>query len=220
MNWEDPLEAIRAAIAKAAQLPDVPLPSSPRAGAQLRAVEWRNRRGGNRITKGQYVNLRVFGIVAVGRDETRYDQDDPTDPDDPTTAALVPVQMGNRVVRVQLECKSDSQEPEKTATMLAERIRSRIRLPEVKAILAAADVGYSHIEWSSEADYMDADERMMSDALMEIVFLKAVADRAETVPAGEGNDYFERVDGSGTIEDGAQGDVTPVFDTGEPSWRN
>jgi hypothetical protein len=218
MDWSAPLEAIRAAIVKAAKLSDIPLPSSPRAGATLRAVEWKNRRGGNRVVKGQYVNLSVFGIVAVGRDETRYDLDDPTDPDDPTTAALVPVQMGNRVVRVQLECKSDSQEPEKTATMLAERIRSRLRLPEVKAILAAQDVGYSHIEWSTDHDYMDADERMMSEAMMEIVFLKAVADRADTVPAGEGNDFITRVEGQGDLETGHDGtNLTPTFDTGEPS---
>lgn len=215
MDWTLPLEAIRAAVAKAALLPDITVPSSPRAGATLRPVEWKNRRGGNRVVKGQYVNLTVFAIVGVGRDETRYELDAPTDPDDPATAAWVPVQEGNRVLRIQLECKSESQEPEKTASMLAERIRSRIRLPEVKKILAAQDVGYSHVEWSQAHDYMDADERSMSEALMEIVFLKSVADRAETTPAGEGNDYFDTVEGEGAITEGVDGeDIVVTFGAG------
>lgn len=211
MDWSAPLEAIRQAIAKAALLPDIAVPSSPRAGAQLRPVEWRNRRGGNRVTKGQYINLMLFGIIGVGRDETRYDYLD-ENPSDPTQDALRPVQMGNRIVRIQLSCKSDSQEPEKTAGMLAERIRSRIRLPEVKAILAAQDVGYSHIEWSTTDDYIDADERAMSEAMVEIVFLKAVSERASDDAS---MDYFDRVDGEGTIEDGANGDVTVTFDSAD-----
>lgn len=207
MDWTPPLEAIRLAIASAASLPDQIGPVTART---TRAVEWKNRKTGNRVIKGQWINLRAPAIIGIGRDETRYDVDAQTDPDDPNTAAVVPVVMGNRLLRIELECRSDSQEPGLTAAMIAERVRSRIRLPEVRAILAAQDVGFSHIEFSTPEDYHDADDRMISESIMEIVFLKSVFDRATTVPAGEGNDFFQAVEVEGELDEAFDGTTMDV----------
>lgn len=219
MDWTGPLEAIRLAIASAAQLPDRPVPSSPRAGATLRAVEWVNRKTAQRATKGQWINLQLFRMGQVGRDETRYQLDDP---DGEGNQALRPVVTGNRLLRVQLILKSDSQEPGLTADALSDRVRTRLSLPEVRAIMRAGGVTLSHVEWSADADYWDADERAMSEALMEVVFNAATYEVATTVPAGEGNDWFNRVQGEGELGYGEPGDpsndvVTFDSDEGEPS---
>lgn len=197
MDWATPLEAIRKALAAAAELPDRVVPAS---GNAIRAVEWSNRKSNPGWNKGQWINLTAPGIVGIGRDETRYDLDDPTDPLDPTTDALVPVVMGNRQVTVQLMVMSDSQEPDKTAQIVAERVRTGLKRPSVKAIFRAGGVGFSHVEFSVQHDYRDGDDRWFSQAVMEVVFLVAVNTRDEAT--GEGvNAYVKTVEATGTFTD-------------------
>lgn len=219
MNWQPALSAIRIAVSRAAGLRDVAVPGTTRT---LQRVSWRATRAGARTGSGPWVDLRIDGIVGVGRDETRYDEEvyAPTDPGydplDPTATRIVAKKCGQRRFRVQCYCRSESQEPHQTAQMVAETIRSGIVLPSIATYLSAAGVGFSHVQLTGTYDYVDADKRVVSEAIVDLVLLLGVTTRDDLPEAS--SDWVGHVEGSGDLETGFNGvDITPDIVVHGPS---
>jgi hypothetical protein len=187
-------EAIRLAVATALALPDRTAPN----GVVTCTVDYRNRRSSARFVSHVWVDLRPFSLVNVGRDETRYDQ--VLVPGGDPELQLRPVMRGTRRVRIEAHVRSDSQEMDASAYAAADRIRTRIRSPRIKAILQGANVGYEAADMAYESDYRDADNRMISEAIIDMVFLFSVLDRDD---AAEDFGWVDTVQGTGALVDGA-----------------
>lgn len=209
MDWNVPLEAIRGAVARAARLPDVAAPS----GRLVQRVAWRATRRAARTGSGPWIDLRRVSTTTIGRDELRYDYL-PAGHDtlNPTDDSLRPVRVGNRRVRVQLYCTSLSAEPAEDAEALAERVRDRFLLPSVSGPLAAAGVGFEAFATTVAHHWVDANDREVSEAILEVLLLVAITEREDVAPAGG---WIAEVHGAGTFEEGADGsDIETSLDVG------
>jgi len=192
-DYAIPLEAIRVAIAVALRAPD----RISVAGTPLRTVEWAGRRTASRSTRlsGATVDLRVQSLASVGRDEIRYD-------------AGTPVVTGNRSARITLKVSSESQEPGRQSSSIADAIRTRISAPAPRAAMVSGGVGYSHSGPAVSMDRVDADGRVVSETVMEMGFNLAVYDR-EDAPGYDG--WISTVDITGTLGADPGGRSVPVF---------
>lgn len=196
-DYAIPMEAIRVAVAVALRAPDRVATN----GVPLRTVEWAGRRTASRSTRlsGATVDLRVQAISSIGRDETRYDFDGLTN---------TPVVVGNRFARISLKISSESQEPGRQSSSLADAIRTRMYAPAPRAAMNSGGVGFSHSGPAVSMDRVDADGRLISETAMELAFNFTVFDR-EDAPGYDG--WISNVDIYGTLGADPGGRSVPVF---------
>lgn len=169
-DYAIPMEAIRVAVAVALRAPDRVATN----GVPLRTVEWAGRRTASRSTRlsGATVDLRVQAISSIGRDETRYDFDG---------LANTPVVVGNRMARISLKISSESQEPGRQSSSLADAIRTRMYAPAPRAAMNSGGVGFSHSGPAVSMDRVDADGRLISETAMELAFNFTAFDREDAL---------------------------------------
>lgn len=152
MDWSATRNAIRTAVASATGL-------SVGSGASSGSVYWQNTaREGGWQTKVR-AELRLKTWTAVGVDEQRRTEDD--------TIAL----CGNRRLVVSVRIVSESQANGAEAVgHHSSLLRTRIRRQSVLAALRESHVALSTVFPTVYADY-ESDERMVSAAITDIVFL-------------------------------------------------
>lgn len=187
MTWETQTEAIRLALASALRLPDV-LGST---GRYKHVVEWENRRTAHRVVRDAWADLRLTSVAPVGTDEIRYSLvDSPL----PSLATYRPCYVGWRIATVGVLVASTSQEHSDAApSELAGRLRTRLRRPDILAVLQAEKVGLATVGPTVIADYLDGEQRWVSAAIVDVRFVLAVADEDPTDPG----DFIASVEGQG-----------------------
>lgn len=190
-TWATKQEAVRAAVALAARMPDVSTPY----GATNRRVEWQNRHTAQRYDDGTpWGDLVLMGVEARGQDETRYDFDAGINP---AASRLVPTWSGYRIFTVSVRIGVDDQDPGAEAVgFLAGRFRTRLRRPDVLALIQAEDVALVDIGGTVQADYEDQG-RVVSLAITEVRFATIETDTDADDSTG---DYVATVQGDGDPE--------------------
>jgi len=190
MTWATKQEAIRLAVARCLRLPDVLAAD----GSQTHVVEWFNRRTAHRWVDGPWADLELGAIVARGQDESRHVGEDPAD------GTQLMSYGGYRLLTVTVAINSFSQEPgEDAVAELASRLRTRLRRPDVLAILQAEDVALVAVEGTLAADYED-DGRIISASFTDLRL--ATVELDTDVAIGSGGDggsgqYVSRASGTG-----------------------
>lgn len=205
MAWSTVQEAVRDAIAGALELPDY----TGGRGTPVSRVEWENRSSHQSYQRaGAWASLRLGNVVAKGHDETRYEVITGATP---ALTRKVPTVGGYRLFTVTVRIGNDSQEPADSAvSTLAGKLRTRIRRADIRAILQAGNVAIVRIEPTIEADYLDADGRMVSQSFTDIRF----ATTEQDTDSDSDGDFIATAAGEGTLTDGAtERDLT--FDTAD-----
>lgn len=200
MDWTSRKEGVRLAIARAIGLRDV-----VSGGKTLQAVAWENDKRANRWVKRGWINLDFNGEDSIGQDEVRHYYDPsvvPPVPGDPTDA-LVAFVHGNRIFHVTCKCYSDDQTVGVSSDVLAANLRSRIRLPSVRAVHQAAGVAYVRGTLGGTLDYRDADSRMVSVTVLDLIFTTTV-NEVDDLPEAS-TDWIAEVATDGP---GADGELT------------
>lgn len=214
MDYETPLEGIRLAIAAAIGAPDRIVMGKPQ-----RAVEWEHRRTAARWTKGVWADLSIHGWEDIGRDMTKSLLISVQDPDPgalPGTMRdmVVDACMGNRAFYTTVVIRSDSQEPGKLAVIYADRLRTRLGYQRIRNLYKSAGAGFSYMNVAWTNDGVGADERFLSEAVVDIQWVLGVTDIDEPDFAA---DYVGEVEAVGTLSTARNGtDVTVQIDT-DPS---
>jgi hypothetical protein len=116
--------------------------------------------------------------VGVGQDETRWDDDGSTAPSPPwdgtgdaPTPNLTPVQVGNRLLALQVSIETHNTKPDAPhALALAERLRARARRPSSLASLEAMNLGLVDVQTTARADYRGVDQRWIARVVSEVRF--------------------------------------------------
>lgn len=152
-------------------------------------VAWEGQRQASRWTKGVWVDLRLGFVRVLGRDETRQVQDDGTD-------EILNSYGGQRSFTLMLIVSSDDQEDQDAIGTATARLRTRIRRPETRDMLAEVDIGLADIMSTINVDYVD-DGAQVSSSMTELRF-NTVED--DTDLPGSGQDWIREVEGSG-VED-------------------
>jgi hypothetical protein len=197
MGWGEVREAVRLAIAKAMRLDD----ETDQLGNEYRHVEWENRASAQRMVESTFVDLRFSGPTAIGTDEIRYDYDSEND-------INVAEYGGFRIFGVQVLAQSDSQEPDADAVgVMAGRLRTRIRRPDVLEILQAAGVAFVRADPSFDVSYENAEGRAMSASSTDLTFSTVEYDRDEEEDSG----YVSNAELDGTISNGDTDIEIPVI---------
>lgn len=166
MSWSQAKEAIRDAIALAVRAPDY---LGGDGVTYIHVTEWRNKRDAARwAPSGPVVDLTLSSVVGKGTDETRYETFGSGDPED---IKEVPVYNGYRLLSVQVEVDSDSQEDDADAPgFYTGALRTRLRRDDVLAILQAGGVALVSVGPTFEADFLNQSGRMQSRAITEVRF--------------------------------------------------
>lgn len=192
-------EAVRLAIATALQQLDVDIVGYD----TLHRVEWENKVGAQRAIDGLWVDLRIGYRRSETLDETRYLY---TDNGTPETSTLQASVGGQREFLVTVTIGTDSQEGDEEAVFaLSDRLATRMRREDVKAILRAGGVATISIGSSFNTDFKDMDARMCSRSITDIRFRAA---SFETDDADIG--FIDRVEGTGADDTDLEGES---FDT-------
>jgi hypothetical protein len=144
-----------------------------------------------------HARLDLLGIRAVGQEEQRLVLPD-------GGAALEQYRFANRVLRVQIAVETQSQELEKTAIEYADRIRSRLRLEEVRAELEVAGLAFAGADDVTATDYDDREGRTVSFAGFEARF------NFSRFEQGEDIDWIATATGTGEIGPGDPATEVPV----------
>jgi hypothetical protein len=196
MGWAETQEAMRAAIALALLLPDE---LGGDGATYNHTVEWSNRYRAARWTPGPWADLRLGAVVARGHDEARTVAED-------ADGRQVKSYGGYRLVTVSVSVGSFSQEGgSESVGAIASRLRTRLRRPEVRAILAAEGIALVRLFDTVEADF-EADNRAVSYAVTDIRFAITELDTDE--PDAGSEDIITRVVAEGEPDlDGVDLDV-------------
>src|SRR5690606_13125172 len=181
MNWDDIQTGIKAAVELAA-------------GSGIKAA-WDRRASGWRADV--HVKLDLRSIERVGQSESLREYDDEDD-------TIRQVEKGARVLVVQIAAESDSQELSKSSLAVAERVRSRLPLLEVRALVEATGLALASTGPVFDASYRDPSDagRVHSRAVFDVRFNAVnyetglALDFIDTVTVG-GEVYGEGVDMDG-----------------------
>ncbi len=190
MTWATTKEACRLAIAAALKLQDYTGASG--VVGSVHKVEWSNKASATRyLTSGSaWADLHFHGVTAEGTDEIRYETIVGATP---ALTRVVPTYCGRRTFYVSVQVGVDDQEDDVNAMTLAGLLRTRLRRNEILAILHDAEVGLVSIGPAMDADYRDADGRMVSNVIVEIKFACIESDTDST----ESGDYIATAAGDG-----------------------
>lgn len=141
---------------------------------------------------GRFVILSWISRAGVGQDGLRWDYAVAVDPLDEMT----PTVQGSRECRLQfaVEVTAD-QRAGFSAAAIAERARTRLSRPSVRAALEAAGLALASVGAATQADY-PADQRMVSRSLFEIT-LNGHASEADTTSR---TSYIATVEAVAAIE--------------------
>jgi hypothetical protein len=162
------------------------------------AVAFENERAASRMVGGFWVDLRMGNFRTLSQDETRYDFE--TDCSRGVEAAGLSVRRGGpRDFILSVMVGSDDQLDMAAPSHLSSMVRTRIRRSDVKSILAAADMALGRVMPTVNADYRDADGRMVSYAMTDLV-INTIEEDHEIWPEGGGEGYIHRVIGEGKPE--------------------
>lgn len=145
-------------------------------GVEAPFVGFKDDARANVVTKGTSVDLSWVSDVGVGQDEIRYEEDDAAAIPDPN---LTPVQMGNRLMVLQVGIETWDQRATVNAHTLANRLRGRVKLPSSLAALAAANVALVDIGGAINANY-NSDGRIVSRRVIEIRLNATSTERGTT----------------------------------------
>lgn len=195
MSWIDVKEAVRTAVATALQLTDA---TGADGTTLVPLVTWENQRSAHRFSSGVLVDLRLGNVQGHGRDETRYEL---VTGATPALTDYIPTYGGYRTFSVWVRVYSDNQEGTDAVAVLGGRLRTRLRRPEARAILAADEVAIVTIGNTFDTDYRDQNGRMMSASLTE---LRLATVEQDTDAADEATGWVAIMeDGEGTFDGGA-----------------
>lgn len=171
MDWGLIRNAVRIAITAALDLP-------------TSAVQWAGTAESGYFRASPQVDLRLRFPTAIGTDYTTFEYDH-------ITGKTYTVTNGQRRFTVSVSIESESQSENFEAVgHFAARFRSRLRRPEILAILQAAGVALITIESTQDTD-TTVNSRQMSVSLTDVVFAAAEYDKEETSPT---TDYIETVE--------------------------
>lgn len=149
MNWNDIQDGIKDAVELAAG-------SGIKAAWDRRASGWRDK---------VHIKLDVRSVERVGHSESLREYDAETD-------SIRQVEKGARVLVLQVAAESDSQELSKSSLAVAERVRSRLPLLEVRALVEATGLALASTGPVSNASYTDPGDagRHVSRAVFDVRF--------------------------------------------------
>lgn len=168
MNWAAIKEAVRQAVISASGITD---------------VQWQNNQLAGTWRQDPHVDLILRSVVSIGVDATEYEYNDTTD-------SLEETITGQRTFVVSVRIESESQEDdEESVGTLASTFRTRLRRTAILSALADADVALIGFESTINTDFQ-ADDRMVSLAIVDVNFASVENDADETAVAG---DYIEAV---------------------------
>ena len=161
MSWATVKEACRTAISVCLGLEDYPGGD----GSMVHQVEWKNKQMAMRWTTEKWVDLQLTaGNSGTGTDEVRW-----CEVQVGARTILQPTYGGYRQFSVQVTICSESQEDADEAVgELADRLRTRIRRPDVQAPMQDAGVALVRVGSTFETDYQDQDGRMVSCSVTEL----------------------------------------------------
>jgi hypothetical protein len=198
MTWTAAREAVRSAIVALTGLED---------GADnYRQVEWADRATANRwLTDdaegvGRWVDLRISNKSGVGRGETRYEYDEDAD-------TYTPVRVKWQTFTCSILFGSESQEPDENAMDAASMVETGIMFPEIRDLLTAGGVSVATVFAIQDASEIDRDSRVLSQAVLDIVFNAVQEVR---LPALASGDYFSSVGMTGELQAKPNGDPVEV----------
>lgn len=156
---------------------------------------------------GRVVILSWISRAGVGQDGTRWDYASNADP----LEEMTPTVQGSReaVLQFAVEITADQRSGFNAAAIL-ETARTRINRPSSHAALEAANLALAAIGPSTQADYPDANGRMVSRSLFEV---RLNAHASESDPDGR-TAYIAEVEAEASIASVA-GDTFP--DSIQPS---
>ena len=189
-------EAVRLTIASAVNLTDaVGVDAST-----VKLVAWENQVDAQRWAPAAWCDLRLTGVNGSGTDEIRWTY---TAGATPALSTNLPTYCGYRTFSVWVKLCIDSQSPtEEAVTTLSGLLRTRLRRTDILAIAQAAGVALVRIGPTFEADYRDADGRMVSSSTTEIRFACVEQDVDST---STGDFVNAVVDAEGTYTAGVSG---------------
>ena len=181
------------AVAKAIVLEDV----TDLAGDPGHRVEWESRSSAQRMVGSTFADLRFSSPNGSGAtDEIRYEMN-------VGLTALVPTYGGPRMFNVQVLCGSDSQEPDADSVgLMGGRLRTRMRRPDVLALLRAEGVALVSIGPTFDVSFTNQEGRDMSASSTEIRFACVESDTDATDDAG----WIAALESEGTFESNFEGD--------------
>jgi hypothetical protein len=179
-TWKQKKAAIREAVEFAARIDrlNVAVPLAGGGSSLSHLVAWAGERAASRWTGGgAWIDLRFNWITTISNDESRQSYDEDTD--------IVTYEYGgHREFVVSVVVRSDNQEDMDAVGDVAQGIRTLIRHPAVRAILAAADIGLARVERTVMADYVEHDVTY-SQALIDLAFntWESYVETVEALPA-------------------------------------
>lgn len=148
------------------------------------------------------VLLRVRRIDPVGEDETRYCEE-PSDPQDPDSEPiLVPYQVGNRRLTLEVRVEALENTDELWAWSTVERMRTRLSRPSSLAILESVNMALIRTQGATPLP-MVRDRHEKSVAVMEVVLGARFSDRDAPI------NWIERIELSSKVQD-ADGSLLPT----------
>jgi hypothetical protein len=180
------------AVALALQLED----ATDLAGDEGHRVEWESRSSAMRMVGSTFADLRFMSPNGAGAtDEIRYEMN-------VAETALVPTYGGPRMFNVQVLCSSDSQEPDADSVgLMGGRLRTRMRRPNVLALLQDAGVALVSIGPTFDVSYSNQEGRDFSASSTEVRFACVESDTDATDDAG----WIAALEAEGTLESDFEG---------------
>ena len=179
MTWATVKEAIRVAVGMTLSLPDF----AGADGNPVAAVAWANQREAQRwAVDGKWADLTAVSVRGKGWDETRTETIAGVTP---ALDVIRPTYAGYRLVNVTVHIGGASQEDAEDAFFLGGKLRTRLRRPDVLAVLQAGGAAVVDIGGSLDVDYRDQNGRMQSCALVELRFAFVESDTDTTEASSE-----------------------------------
>lgn len=142
------------------------------------------------------VLLRIRRIDPVGEDETRYVEEtpEPTPENPDPESQLIPYQMGNRRITLEVRVESHQQTDEMWAWSTIERMRTRLSRPSSLQKLLGINMALVRTQGAVPLP-MVRDKRHISVAVMEVVLSARFADA--DVPV----DWIEHIEITSKLKD-------------------
>lgn len=163
-TWKQKKAGIKSAIEFAARIDrlNAAVPLAGGGSSVSHLVAWSGERSASRYTSGVWIDLRFNWVTTISNDETRQSYDEDTD-------VVTYEYGGHREFVVSIVVRSENQEDFDAVGDVAQGIRTLLRHPTVRAILAAVDIGLARIERTVQADYVEHDVQY-SQALIDVAF--------------------------------------------------